>query len=60
MKSYLLDFSEKATPAPRYRTAKLTKSSDMTVQRNSLRGCDSLEVRIPQLLRGTSGLLSNI
>jgi hypothetical protein len=36
-KSDFLDFPGKATPKPRDKTAKLAKSSEMTVQRNSLR-----------------------
>jgi hypothetical protein len=38
--SSMVDFLGEATPAPRDKTAKLAKSSKMTVQRNSLRGCD--------------------
>jgi hypothetical protein len=50
------DFLEAATPALRDKTAKLAKSSETTVQKNRLRGCDPRVVSIPQLLRGTSGV----
>jgi hypothetical protein len=34
------DFPRKATPALGNKTTKLAESSEETVQRNSLRGCD--------------------
>jgi hypothetical protein len=38
------------------KTAKLAKSSEVSVQRNSLRGQNPRAVSIPQLLRGTSAV----
>jgi hypothetical protein len=38
------------------KTVKFAESSEMTVQRNSVRGCDARVVSIPQLLSGTSGV----
>jgi hypothetical protein len=45
-----------STPAPRDRNAKLAKSSEMTVQKNSLRGCNPQAVSVPQLLRRASDI----
>jgi hypothetical protein len=39
-KSDFLNFLREATPAPVDKTAKLAVSSEKTVQRNSLRGCN--------------------
>jgi hypothetical protein len=39
-KSNFLDFPGKATPASRNRIVKRAKSSEMTVQKNSLTGCN--------------------
>jgi hypothetical protein len=55
IKSNFLDFAGEATPALGDETAKLAESSEMTVQRNSLKECNTQVVGIPQLLRGTSG-----
>jgi hypothetical protein len=50
------DFLGEATPALGDKTAKLEKFLETTVQRNSLRGCRTQAVGVPQLLRGTSGI----
>jgi hypothetical protein len=55
-KSDFLGGLGEATHALRDKTAKLAKSSEMTVKRNSLRGCDPQMVSVPQLLGGTSGI----
>jgi hypothetical protein len=55
-KSDFLHFPGKATPTLRDRTAKLAKSSEPTVQKNSLRGCDPRVVNVWELLGETSGI----
>jgi hypothetical protein len=45
-----LHFPGEDTPTPTDRTVKLAKSSETTVQRNSLRGCDPQVVSIPKFL----------
>jgi hypothetical protein len=55
-KSDSLDFLGEATPTLRNKTAKLAESSDMNVQRNSVRGCNPSAVSVSQLLRGTSDI----
>jgi hypothetical protein len=46
------DFLREVIPAPRVRTAKLAESSEATVQRNNLRGCDPQQSASPNFLEG--------
>jgi hypothetical protein len=50
-KSEFLNFLGETNPTPRDKTAKLAKSSEIIVQKNSLRGHDPQVVSVPQLLR---------
>jgi hypothetical protein len=51
-----MTFQEKLLMAPVDKTTKLAESSETTIQRNSLKGCNPQVVNIPQILRGTSGI----
>jgi hypothetical protein len=54
-KSDFLDFLEKQSCTDGH-NFKLAKSSETTVQKNSLRGCNPQVVSVPQLLRETSDI----